>query len=421
MPGRSAARGLLLVLAGLAAAPVALANGAFPDEFSVHFPVSAPHTILLGANFGLLVSTDDGAIWRYSCEPYVTTGSSAAISSYNVGFYQVTVDGAVLADSINLTRSADLGCTWSISGGSVAPPAVVSDIFADTSDATLALAVLSSTAGTSVVASHDGGKGFGPALYATSDLVTGVETAPSKAGVVYATVLAATGSGAHLLRSSDSGSTWASTAIPLSANAQPRIMAVDPANENIVYLRLIAFPNDSIVITADGGQSFQTALVAAGQLTSFLRASDGTLYAGTLDGHLYVRAPGAAGFATRTGPRLRCLGQRPGTTRIFACGDMFADGFSLGYSDDGAQTFQKMMSFKDLLGPLACPQVQTACAAHWARIQQVLGIAPADAGSGAPPSLPPKKSGCASAVPAAWGLLLLLFWRRKAKRAAFRK
>ena len=85
-----------LVVFGLlfAGSSTVFANGAFPDEFSIHFPPGSPHTILLGANFGLLVSNDDGATWRYSCEPYVTTGSSAALSSYNVGYYQVTLDGA---------------------------------------------------------------------------------------------------------------------------------------------------------------------------------------------------------------------------------------------------------------------------------------------------------------------------------------
>src|SRR6266851_5651042 len=47
----------------------ARADGAFPDEMSIHFPASAPHRILL-TNFGLAVSEDDGATWRYSCEPY---------------------------------------------------------------------------------------------------------------------------------------------------------------------------------------------------------------------------------------------------------------------------------------------------------------------------------------------------------------
>ena len=90
-PRRAASILLKLVAVSSIAAAAARANGAFPDEFSVNFPPNAPHTILVGANFGLLVSTDDGASWRYSCEPYVTTGSTAPLSSFNVGHYDVKV------------------------------------------------------------------------------------------------------------------------------------------------------------------------------------------------------------------------------------------------------------------------------------------------------------------------------------------
>jgi hypothetical protein len=62
---------------------------------------------------------------------------------------------------------------------------------------------------------------------------------------------------------------------------------------------------------------------------------------------------------------------------------MVLDGFSLAYSDDNGATFHKVMSFRDLLGPLTCAPVQNACQAHWDRIQGVLGIGvAADAGQG---------------------------------------
>ena len=53
-PGRLAA-----LLVAFALAPAAHANGAFPDEFSIHFPANAPHRIYVGASFGLLVTEDD--------------------------------------------------------------------------------------------------------------------------------------------------------------------------------------------------------------------------------------------------------------------------------------------------------------------------------------------------------------------------
>jgi len=373
---------LTFVAIALTATGAARANGAFPDEFSIHFPPDAPHRILMGANFGLLVSEDDGATWRYSCEPWVVAGSNAALASANVGFYQVTAAGAILANSVNLTRSSDVACTWPISTGSVSGQ-VVSDFFPDPTDATFVLAVAIASNGASyIVASHDGGTTFGdPHLYDTPDLLTGVEIARSKRGVVYATSVST--SGASFLASTNFGASgsWTSTVITRQGGTQPRILAIDPVDEKTVYLRLLTGPSDSIAMTTNGGQSFQTILTISGQLSSFVRAGDGAIYAGTRDGQLYVQPPGTTGFTTRNGPHFRCLGQRLGTTRIYACADMIVDGYSLGTSDDGGLSFHPLMSFTQLLGPLTCEPVQTNCQAHWERIQGVLGIgATPDAG-----------------------------------------
>lgn len=427
-PGPGTAIAVALAIATLGS-PEARANGAFPDELSIHLPASAPHRILLGANFGLIISEDDGATWRYACEPYVTTGSSAPLSSANVSFYQVTADGAVLADSVNLTRSPDVGCSWPTASGSVAG-AVVSDIFADPTDPGFALAIIATVGGTNLVASHDGGKSFGPAMYSTADLLTGIESARSTPGVVYATAIHSTGSTtstAVLLRSADSGVTWsAPTTIPAANGTQPSILTVDPADANTVYLRLSSGASDSIGITTDG-RNVQTVLTVPGSFTSFLRASDSTLYAGQVDGSLYVRAPGATVFTKQVGPHLRCLGQRRGTSRIYACGDGFLDNFSVGTSDDGGKTFQPLMKFNQLLGPLTCAPVPAACNAHWERIQQVLGITPASPDGGTPPAV---KAGshCASAGADSPLLLILLafslgksFSRRPKHRAGARE
>ncbi len=420
------------VLVFLAWTPAAQANGAFPDEFSVHFPATAPHRIYIGANFGLLVSEDDGATWRYSCEPWVTAMSNAALSGTNVSFYQVTLDGATIAQAVEVTRSADDACTWPTSGGAIVGQ-VVTDLFPDPNDATFVVAIVAVASGSYLIASHDGGQTFvGPALYTTGDLLTAVEIARSTPGVIYATTIALSGSGSALLKSVDTGANWTSTVIPTDSQTQPLILAIDPEDSNTVYLRIVGALTDSIVVTRDGGQTFKTLVTITGQFSSFLRATDGTLYAGTLNGDLYVLPPGATAFTNHSGPHFRCLGQRAGTARIFACGDFMRDGFSLGYSDDDGGTFNRMMSFTDLLGPLTCSPVATNCVAHWARIQQVLGISDAgvgpgpdagpdagpggldagldagsDAGSGPPPPVS-KSSGCTAAPAApAWLLAML--------------
>ncbi len=340
----------------------------------------------IGANFGLIISEDDGATWRYVCEPWVTAMSNAALSGTNVSFYQVAADGAVIAEAVQVTRSADDGCTWPFSGGAVTGQ-VVTDLFPDPNDATFVVAIVAIASGSYLIASHDGGQTFaGPPLYQTEDLLTAIEISRSTPGLIYATSIARAGSGSNLLTSTDRGATWTSVVIPTDSATQPLILAIDPVDSSTVYLRVVGALTDSIVVTTDGGQTFQTLITINGQFSSFLRATDGTLYAGSLAGVLYVLPPGATTFSNHNGPHFRCLGQRPGSSRIFACGDMNLDGFSLGYSDDDGGTFNRMMTFRDIQGPLTCPPVATNCVAHWTRIQEVLGIY--DGGTGNPDAGP---------------------------------
>lgn len=405
------------------AVAAARANGAFPDEFSIHFAPNAPHRIYIGANFGMLVSEDDGATWRYACEPWIVSGSNDALAFASVSLYQIAADGALLAASpqaSNFTRSVDVACTWPSSTGAVSNQNVA-NFFPDPNDVSFVLAAVVSTTGSYIVASHDGGKTFdAPHLYDTSDLLTGIEIARSKRGVAYATSFLR-GSGTFLASSDRFATAPTSMPLQLDTGTEPRILAVDPTDEKKVYLRIVGAVSDSIRMTTDGGQTFQTILPpVTGQLSSFLRASDGTLYAGTRSGKLYTRGPDASDFTDRDAPHLRCLGQRPASTRIYACADMVVDGYSLGKSDDNGATFQPVMSFTQLLGPLTCAPVQTNCQAHWERIQGVLGIARPDAGQGGSPK-PAGKSGCASAGVDEWSFWLaaaFLSRRRKSRGAA---
>jgi hypothetical protein len=378
----------------LAALP-AWADGAFPDEFSIHFPVSVPNRIIVGANFGMMISEDLGATWRYVCEPYVTEGSSDPLAMINVVYYQVgAADGEVfeVATDFEMRSSTDDGCTWTNAAGAITALHAV-DMFPQPTDAhfVVAIGVDPSGAGSSLLASHDGALTFDPPLFMTMSLITSVEVSPSEAagtGTIYATVV---GPGvATLLRSDDLGATWTNSydlpELPNGVAQLARILAIDPEDASIVYLRLVGPPYDAVVVATDGGQVFQNALtIDNSSLTAFARGTDKTLYAGTGDGSLYVRPPPSAQAPApqfgppMAGPHFRCLGERPGTSDLYACGNMFLDGFSVGVSTDRGVSFQKVMSLPNLQGTLTCPAVQTACAAHWARLEAVF-----DAGTGTP-------------------------------------
>ena len=293
------------------------------------------------------------------------------------GIIEVAAMGPFAITYVNLWRSPDGGCSWTRATGSIGSLSV-NDAFVDPNDASfvLAIATNASVTASAIYPSHDGGLTFGPPLYETSDRLVGIEFARSTRGVIYATQVhpATSAGGAYLLRSDDSGANWSKQALTVSSATEPRIAAVDPEDANKVYLRLLALGDppgkDSIAITTDNGKTLNVvASLSTGTnfFTSFLRAKDGTLYAGTTSADLYVMPPGATSFTKRTGPRVGCLGQRPGELRIYACADAFVDGYSLGYSDDGAQTFQRLMTFTQIADQLHALEGRERDAGHLRR------------------------------------------------------
>src|SRR5262249_14153409 len=182
------------------------------------------------------------------------------LAPVSVSFYQVTADGALLAQSVNVTRSADVACTWPPSTGALQGQPVT-DIFASPTDPALVLATVALTNGSAVVASHDGGKTFDRTHLYEADVLTGVEISRSDPAVVYAGSASQSGTTLKLAVSTRSGApgSWSERPIAAPAGTLPRILAVDPADKGTVYLRLITgSTSDVIAVTHDGGQTFET-------------------------------------------------------------------------------------------------------------------------------------------------------------------
>ena len=400
---------LVALLTACLAAPAAFGDGAFPDELSVMLPDADSNRILVGTNFGLVVSSDAGASWRYVCEPFIT-GSVAD----TIRFYKAGSDGSVVATSIiAFWQSADGGCTWTRAGGSVAANVLARDVFVDPNDPLFVVAIatdLPAATTDGIHRSFDRGRTYTGPVYRTpnGNRLTGVEIARSDPNVIYATGLqddSTTPVSAFLLKSVDRGVTWSAPQIlDVPSGTEVRIAAVDPADANKVYLRLlgVAAGTDGIALTSNGGQTLSPPPVftipGPTTFSTFLVAANGTLFAGTTSSDLYAAPEGTTAFERRIGPRARCLGQRQGspTAPIYACGDGFLDGYNLGVSDDGAQTFRPVMNFTQIAGPLTCPAVSQGCAAHFATLQQTLGVVPPPVPSGGGGSPPPAKSGCGS-------------------------
>jgi len=392
----------------------ARADAAFPTGMSVLLPRELPQRILVGTTFGLVLSEDRGATFRYVCEPYITgTGVTVLV-------YQVAANGDVLAaHQTALSRTSDQGCTWTRASG-IPSDQLVLDAFFDPSNAASVTAIAwPPPAGASLFASADGGRTFGTTLLTSGtppvradERLLSVEIAAS-APVVYVTTLALPGAsspaGAALLRSGDRGATWSRFDLAVAPNVQVKIAQVDPVDANTVYLLVSTASADEIHVSHDGGATVVPLFVPVPSafLGGFVATSDGHLYAGTSGGDFYVRTTGATEFTRLKGPHMRCLGERDG--RIYACGDSTVDPYDVATSDDQGKSFQKLLSFTEILGPATCPAVQSACAADFAQLQRALAAVPVGSCSCGDPS------GDAVAV-----LILLAAALRRRRRAPAR-
>jgi hypothetical protein len=353
-------RALLLVLLIPAAA---LANGAFPSTRQILTRPADPRRIQLGATIGLVFTEDAGASWRYVCEPYITGGS-------NVVLYALQADGALLALSSNLSRSADQGCSWT----SVPAPgsdATWTDVFADPTQPARVLAIASTAARSGIWLSSDGGQSFPSRLLDTAERLASVESAAGAPGRIYATTSVAASGAAALFRTADGGASWQRSDLPIAAPAAVRILAVSPADPGTLWLRATRLPSggDEVLVSSDGGASFASLYRSQAALTGFARGADGTIFLADGDAGILQRAPGAPAFRRLPGPHLLCL--FASGSRLFGCADGLRDAYDVATSDDGGASWNPLLSLTTLLGPSTCPAVASACASDW-QFQQVL-------------------------------------------------
>lgn len=372
-------------------------------------PADQPRTIALATTFGLILSDDGGATWSWTCEQAATTSMANA---YAVGpparasaragdrFYALSpLDGLAFSD--------DQSCSWTAAAG-IPSGAVVSDFFVDPSDPDHVLAVASAlgdggAGSASVFASHDGGASFGAApLYIApaGAAIVGVEIARSDPNVIYVASYATTGAGRApaLARSSDGGAHWTATDLtaPLGA-AIVRILAVDPQDSALVYLRVIASGQDAVAVTRDGGGSFAVPIsFAGGQISAFARLQSGTVLVGALlatpsggtEGTAVRSSDAAASFqpwTTLPNPtHLVGLAERVenGRPRLYLSGKNYSDGWALAVSDDEGATLTPLMTYDQVKGIKACVQQSCEDSCKFVNAQAVWDLSVCGAGAG---------------------------------------
>jgi len=377
--------GLLLCVLWLAlgVTRTAAANGRYPKADQLLVASDDPEFLVVRSTFGFLVSRDAGQNWDWLCERAV---GYSGVQDPTLGIME---GGTIVASlSEGIARSADRGCNWSFSEADLSgAPVIDLSVHKDTPSQALALVWDAQQVGYSsrILASADNGRTF--LAYGQpidpSVLVTTLDTAASNSHRVYASGTRAVNGvrSALLFASSDDGEHWSEYSLPFDPKLEQGvyIAAVDPADEDTVYLRTSSATVGRLLVSHDGGQHVSVAY--SGSLLSFALSPDGRqLYFGGEDG-LHRGLASDLKFERSASLRVLCLAATADT--VYACSDEHS-GFTVGASHDGGSTFEPLLHLMTVRGPLSCSAAK--CESDWPLVRAQLGIPlpdGADAGTAA--------------------------------------
>ncbi len=301
--------------------------------------------------------------------------------------------------------SPDTGCSWT-----AARPLqgqFVKDVAVQSNAAHSALAI---TATYSTDAAGDAGAGYVQQVFQSTDdgatwsplgaplapnaLVTSIEAAAGDPARLYVSAFrdplggAANGGArtAVLFASSDGGAHWTERPVPFDPTTETAayIAAVDPVDADRVYVRTSG--TSRLLVTTDGGQSFQVALSLTSQMLGFALSSDGsTVYVGSKEQGLFVAPRSALSFRNVSAIHVECLATHGAD--LWACADE-PSGFIAGVSQDDGATFTAKLHLAGIRAPLACESADAAAArcsgAPFEQLCASLASCPPESGSAGP-------------------------------------
>ena len=97
--------GSAILFATLLLSTSARGDGALPDSFALLLPADRPLDFYLATNFGLVLSHDGGADWRWICEEQIAPGAYLYQMGPGPQHTLFAVNGSALV------RSTDEGCS----------------------------------------------------------------------------------------------------------------------------------------------------------------------------------------------------------------------------------------------------------------------------------------------------------------------
>lgn len=385
-------RGLVVavLLVAVAAAPApATANGRFPRSVKVVFRPGTPTEMILAVTFGLLVSKDDGATWRWVCE------SAVGFSGTFDPDYELTSSGAIFAttfDGLKVTRD---GCHWDampaplgttfVSSVAIGPNGT---IWAGTSDARV---------GSRIYQSTDDGLTFTPTgpIGVAGDWWDSIEVAPSDPQRIYVAgfrLAAGLPRERLLFRSLDGGQAWEqlpTTAFLGTNNSDLQLAAVSPIDPDLVFARMTLIGptlQESIYRSANagaalpGGPIWIKVLDLPDTIPGVTVRGNGEVWAAAPFRGLHRSQDDGQSFAPVPGVSLegRCLTERVDGTLFLCTNNLPPDGATLHTSMAGTGGWTRKLSYADIAGPVRCEvgtvQHEDCEVLLWCGLKSNLGI-----------------------------------------------
>ncbi len=399
------------LLATLAIAGPAHGNGRFPASSSIDFQPGRPEHIALGVTFGLLVSRDDGATWRWACE------AAIGFEGTYDPIYLWSASGALFASTFTGLKVARDPCGWQAVPGPVGTGNVTA--LAIGGDGAIWAGVSDLAGGAAIYRSDDDGHTFAATALPgqVGDVWHTIAVAPDDPSRLYVTGrrMVAGAPTRVLYRSLDGGARWVelpTAGFVGTATSELFIAAIDPRDPDHAYaivtnvaagLRTALYRTTDAAAAPPAGPTWTRVLEVPTRINGVVVRTTGEVLAITPAMGLHRSDDGGATFALVPGVTLdgRCLRERADGTLWMCTNNLPPDRATVHVATEPT-TWTRRLAFAEVTGPTRCPdgtvQHDTCEATLWCGLRDNLAIAADDTGCVAPPDAGPDAGGTTSSA-----------------------
>ncbi|MCG8421099.1 MAG: hypothetical protein MJE77_24525 [Proteobacteria bacterium] len=324
--------------------------------------------ILLSTTFGLLISSDNGATFRWICEEAVGYGGVFDPD------YAIGADGTIFAGTPDALMISSDGCAWNPAAGDLAQH-WVADIERGP-DGELWVATSTTARPNDVYLSDDNGQIFAAKnMRSETAFWRSVRVAASNPQRVYVTGYTQAqstldggvgGPEPLFYRSDNGGESWMQIdLVGVEFGPQPLFLlhGVDPTDPDVVFARSVGANGvigDFLYRSDNGGTSWAKVLETGTGIRAFVIRKSGDIIVGTVNNdadmdRVFVSTNGGVGFSPAAQqPQMGCIAEDE-NGRLLACGANWEpDFFALGSSSDGVN-WTKLVRFSEMKSAYSCP------------------------------------------------------------------